>query len=62
MHVFLSCSYRQAQASALEGLAKLRKLGIATIRPDDYYAEMAKSDAHMKKVVIFFFIFVIVCC
>jgi len=42
--------YRQAQASVLEGLAKLAKLSIPTKRPEDYFAEMAKSDEHMKKV------------
>ncbi|KAI8773449.1 rRNA-processing protein EBP2 [Biomphalaria glabrata] len=42
--------YRQAQATVLEGLAILRKLSIPTRRPDDYFAEMAKSDEHMKKV------------
>lgn len=43
-------SYRQAQAAVLFGLEKLKKLKIPTQRPNDYYAEMAKSDAHMKKV------------
>ncbi|KAL3867886.1 hypothetical protein ACJMK2_040732 [Sinanodonta woodiana] len=42
--------YRQAQTTALEGLAKLHKLRIKTRRPEDYFAEMAKSDDHMKKV------------
>lgn len=42
--------YRQAQASVLTGIAKLHKLGIKTRRPEDYFAEMAKSDVHMKKV------------
>ena len=42
--------YRQAQASALEGLARLKALGIPTKRPEDYFAQMAKSDAHMLKV------------
>ena len=43
-------SYRQAQASVLEGVSKLHKLGIKTKRPEDYFAEMAKTDDHMKKV------------
>lgn len=47
---FYDCSYRQAQASVLLGLPQLHKLGIKTRRPDDYFAEMAKSDVHMKKV------------
>ncbi|XP_003748247.1 probable rRNA-processing protein EBP2 homolog [Galendromus occidentalis] len=42
--------YRQAQATVFEALAKLKELGIPTKRPDDYFAQMAKSDAHMTKV------------
>lgn len=42
--------YRQAQASVLEGLANMAKFGVITKRPEDYFAEMAKSDGHMKKV------------
>jgi rRNA-processing protein EBP2 len=34
----------------LEGLKKLHDLGVPTLRPEDYYAEMAKSDNHMKKI------------
>ncbi|XP_017558886.1 probable rRNA-processing protein EBP2 [Pygocentrus nattereri] len=42
--------YRQAQATVLEALPKLKKLQIPTKRPDDYFAEMAKTDQHMQKV------------
>lgn len=42
--------HRQAQGAVMEGIAKLKKLGIATRRPDDYFAEMAKTDQHMQKV------------
>jgi len=42
--------YRQAQASVLEGIGRLNKMHIITKRPEDYFAEMAKSDDHMKKV------------
>jgi rRNA-processing protein EBP2 len=42
--------YRQAQSCVLEAIPKLHKLGIITKRPDDYFAEMAKTDDHMKKV------------
>ncbi|XP_053484617.1 probable rRNA-processing protein EBP2 isoform X2 [Ictalurus furcatus] len=42
--------YRQAQASVLKALPKLKKLKIPTKRPDDYFAEMAKSDQHMQKI------------
>ncbi|XP_078657312.1 putative rRNA-processing protein EBP2 [Branchiostoma floridae x Branchiostoma belcheri] len=42
--------YRQAQAAVMSALPRLQKLGIPTTRPEDYFAEMAKSDTHMKKV------------
>ncbi|CAH0627394.1 unnamed protein product [Chrysodeixis includens] len=42
--------HRQAQAAVLEGIKKLKDLGIPTRRPDDYFAEMAKTDEHMQKV------------
>ncbi|KAM9849346.1 putative rRNA-processing protein EBP2 [Aulostomus maculatus] len=42
--------YRQAQATVLEALPLLKKHGIATKRPEDYFAEMAKSDQHMQKI------------
>ncbi|KAM9379352.1 putative rRNA-processing protein EBP2 [Phaethornis superciliosus] len=42
--------YRQAQAAVLEALPKLRKLQVPTRRPDDYFAEMAKSDQQMQKI------------
>lgn len=42
--------YRQAQATVLQALPLLNKHGIATKRPDDYFAEMAKSDQHMQKI------------
>ncbi|KAJ8040171.1 putative rRNA-processing protein EBP2 [Holothuria leucospilota] len=42
--------YRQAQAAVLEALPQLNKLNVQTKRPADYFAEMAKSDAHMKRV------------
>ncbi|KAJ0065447.1 hypothetical protein NL108_010726, partial [Boleophthalmus pectinirostris] len=42
--------YRQAQATVLQALPLLNKHGIATKRPDDYFAEMAKSDQQMQKV------------
>ena len=43
-------SYRQAQAAALVGIPKLKKLGVKTKRPKDFLAEMLKTDDHMKKV------------
>ncbi|TRY97566.1 hypothetical protein DNTS_002601 [Danionella cerebrum] len=42
--------YRQAQATVLAALPKLLKLKIPTKRPDDYFAEMAKTDQHMQKI------------
>lgn len=42
--------HRQAQGAVMDGIARLKKLGIPTVRPEDYFAEMAKSDEHMQKV------------
>lgn len=42
--------HRQAQAAVIHGIIKLKELGIATKRPDDYFAEMAKTDEHMQKI------------
>ncbi|XP_033357710.1 probable rRNA-processing protein EBP2 homolog [Bombus vosnesenskii] len=42
--------HRQAQGAVMDAIARLKKLGIPTTRPDDYFAEMAKSDTHMQKV------------
>lgn len=46
----LNSSYRQGQATVLEALPLLKVHNIATKRPDDYFAEMAKSDQQMQKV------------
>ncbi|XP_075970191.1 putative rRNA-processing protein EBP2 homolog [Anticarsia gemmatalis] len=42
--------HRQAQAAVVEGIKKLKELNIPTRRPEDYFAEMAKTDEHMQKV------------
>jgi rRNA-processing protein EBP2 len=42
--------YRQAQGAVIEGLPRLQSLKVATKRPEDYFAQMVKSDVHMKKV------------
>lgn len=42
--------HRQAQGAVMEGIPRIKKLGISTERPDDYFAEMAKTDDHMQKV------------
>ncbi|XP_030761839.1 probable rRNA-processing protein EBP2 homolog [Sitophilus oryzae] len=44
------CFHRQAQATILEAIPKLTKLGLPTRRPEDYFAEMAKTDEHMQKI------------
>ena len=44
-------SYRIAQAGILKAIPRLHALGLTTKRPDDYFAEMAKSDSHMKRVM-----------
>ena len=41
---------RQAENAISMALPKLNKLNIKTKRPEDYFAEMAKSDEHMKRV------------
>lgn len=41
---------RQAQATVMEAIPKLHALGLPTKRPDDYFAEMAKTDEHMQKI------------
>lgn len=42
--------HRQAQAAVLNGIKRLHALNIPTKRPDDYFAEMAKTDEHMQKI------------
>ncbi|KAL5963532.1 putative rRNA-processing protein EBP2, partial [Taenia solium] len=42
--------YRVAQAAVLEAIPRLHGLGIPTKRPNDYFAEMIKSDVHMAKI------------
>ena len=43
-------SLQQAQVAAQLGLEKLSEVGVATARPEDYFAEMIKADNHMRKV------------
>nr|CAD7579181.1 unnamed protein product [Timema californicum] len=43
--------HRQAQAAVLIGMPKLKELGVGTRRPDDYFAQMAKTDQHMQKMM-----------
>ena len=42
--------YRQAQATVLEVIPRLKSMGVPTKRPEDYFAQMAKTDDHMNKV------------
>ncbi|KAK4307233.1 hypothetical protein Pmani_020989 [Petrolisthes manimaculis] len=42
--------YRQGQAAVMEGYSRLTALDLPTNRPEDYFAQMAKSDEHMQKV------------
>ncbi|KAI8610752.1 eukaryotic rRNA processing, partial [Chytriomyces sp. MP71] len=42
--------YKQALEAAELGYKELRKLKVSVHRPDDYYAEMVKSDEHMMRV------------
>ncbi|XP_039281303.1 probable rRNA-processing protein EBP2 homolog isoform X1 [Nilaparvata lugens] len=45
-----SLFHRQAQAAVIEGIGRLKSLGVPTRRPDDFFAEMAKTDEHMQKI------------
>jgi hypothetical protein len=36
----------------MAAIPKLHKLGIATKRPEDYFAEMVKTDDHMQRVCL----------
>lgn len=42
--------HRLGQATVMEGIQRLNAMGVPTKRPEDYFAEMAKSDAHMQKI------------
>ena len=41
---------KQAEEAVRVSLPRLEKFGVLVKRPEDYFAEMAKSDEHMKKV------------
>ena len=42
--------YNQALGAVKVARARLDKMGVPHTRPDDYFAEMVKSDKHMEKV------------
>ncbi len=50
LNILSLCSFQQAQTSVVAGLKKLDELGVAYLRPEDYFAEMMKTDDHMKRV------------
>merc|ERR1739848_957870 len=39
-----------AQAAVLEAIPRLHSMNIRTKRPEDYFAQMAKTDDHMNKI------------
>lgn len=43
-------SYNQALAGVKTAQQRLDKLGVPHVRPDDYFAEMLKTDKHMLKI------------
>ena len=48
----LMYSYNQALSSAQLARHKIENLGVVVKRPDDYFAEMVKTDDHMRKVTM----------
>ena len=42
--------YAQAQAAVAEARKRLDGMNVPYLRPDDYYAEMLKSDNHMQRI------------
>ena len=44
------CSYNQALDAVKVAEERFERLGVPHVRPDDYFAEMIKSDKHMTKV------------
>lgn len=42
--------YEDTLKSVTLSMPKLEKMGIPTVRPNDYFAEMVKSDEHMSKI------------
>ncbi|KAK3716742.1 hypothetical protein QZH41_018226 [Actinostola sp. cb2023] len=42
--------YKQAQQAIKTVIPKLHSLGVVTKRPEDYFAEMVKTDEHMQRV------------
>ncbi|KAJ2298493.1 RRNA processing protein [Coemansia sp. RSA 2611] len=42
--------YQQGLEAAIQGKAAVLKAGVPFTRPDDYFAEMVKTDTHMAKI------------
>ncbi|KAJ2159316.1 RRNA processing protein [Coemansia sp. RSA 552] len=42
--------YQQGLEAAIQGKQEVQKAGVPFSRPDDYFAEMVKSDAHMSRI------------
>ncbi|KXJ26681.1 probable rRNA-processing protein EBP2 [Exaiptasia diaphana] len=42
--------YKQAQHAVTTAIPRLHSLGVKTNRPEDYFAEMVKTDEHMQRV------------
>ena len=42
--------YKQCSVGAQQGILRLQEMGFPTARPEDFFAEMVKSDDHMKRV------------
>ncbi|KAJ2764915.1 RRNA processing protein, partial [Coemansia nantahalensis] len=42
--------YQQGLAAVVQAKQRLQQAGVPFSRPDDYFAEMVKTDAHMAKI------------
>lgn len=42
--------YQQGLEAAIQGKTEVQKAGVPFSRPDDYFAEMVKSDTHMARI------------
>ena len=49
-HFYLFNSCNLAQLAVLELLPRFGVYGVPTKRPEDYFAEMVKSDKHMQRI------------
>lgn len=49
--------YNHALAAVAEGRSRMKELGMPIYRPEDYFCEQIKSDAHMARVCPFTYSF-----